>query len=198
MNPPLRDPFLQVLSEQLADSGYTVSVHASDDPSQVDWLESRLPGCFGGDDVSLRWLSLVDQSVGEDEEQDDDDEPLRPLALVRIDALIPFSIDSSQWALTMGAIEMLNDLLPFGSVGVRPQAQCWAWQYTLASPADTFNGLLALRVIDTLQFYLELLSPSLIAAFERRDDPEALREAIRQVLAGWAGETPAEGAGARR
>ena len=196
MTPPLRDPFLQVLSEQLVDSGYAVSVHASDDPSQVDWLESSLPGCFGGDDVSLRWLSLVEQSVGEDEEQDDDDEPLPPLALVRIDALIPFSIDSSQWALTIGAIEMLNDLLPFGSMSVRPQAQCWAWQYTLAMPADAFNGLLALRVIDSLQFYLELLSPELIAAFERRDDPEALREAIRRQLTSWAGDTPSADAGA--
>jgi len=194
MNPPLRDPFLQVLSEQLADSGYAVSAHASEDPSQVDWLESSLPDCFGGQDVSLRWLSLDDQSDAE--EEDDDDEPLPALALVRIDALIPFSIDSTQWELTLGAIEMLNDLLPFGSVAVRPQAQCWAWQYTLASPAATFNGLLALRVIDTLQFYLELLSPSLIAAFERRDDPEALREAVRRQLTGWTDERPVQGSGA--
>lgn len=185
MNPPLRNPFLHMLTEQLADSGYAVTVHTPDDPSGVEWLESVLPGCFGGEDVSLRWLALEDLSEGEDEAGDDDDEPLPPLALVRIDALIPFSIDASQWELTIGAVEMLNDLLPFGSVGLRPQAQCWAWQYTVASPAAAFNGLLALRAIDTLLFYLELLSPALIAAFERRDDPETLRESLRRRLTAW-------------
>jgi len=195
MQPPLRDPFLQMLSEQLAESGYPVSAHASADTESVEWLESLLPGCFNGQDVGLRWLSLDDLSGAA--EEDDDDEPLPSLVLIRIDALLPFPIDSEQWALTLGALEMFNDLLPFGALILRPQAQCWAWQHTVAAPATAFNGLLALRVIDTLRFYLDLLSPALIEAFARRDEPESLREAIRRKLAAWAEDAGGDSNGAQ-
>lgn len=195
MQRPLRDPFLQMLSEQLAQSGYPVSTHASADPEPVEWLESTLPGCFNGQDVGLRWLSLDGQSDAA--EENDDDEPLPPLALIRIDALLPFAIDSEQWTLTLGALEMFNDLLPFGALILRPEAQCWAWQYTVASPAIAFNGLLALRVIDTLQFYLERLSLTLIEAFARREEPQALREAIRRELGAWAQNAEGAAIGAR-
>lgn len=195
MQRPLRDPFLQMLSEQLAESGYPVSTHASADTESVDWLESTLPECFNGQDVGLRWLSLDDQSDAAAE--DDDDEPLPALALIRIDALLPFPIDSGQWELTLGALEMFNDLLPFGALILRPQAQCWAWQYTIAAPAVAFNGLFALRVIDTLRFYMDLLSPALIEAFARQDEPEAFRESIRHRLAEWAEDASGESAGAQ-
>jgi hypothetical protein len=66
----------------------------------------------------------------------------------------------------------------------------------MATPANAFNGLLALRVIDTLQFYLALLSPVLIAGFEQRLSPEALHESIRIALAEWVDQAPGQDRGA--
>ena len=181
MTPTPTDPYLRALASQLTDSGFPVSVHPPDGQWPIEWLESLIPGCFGGQDVGLRWLSLDDQSNAPAE--DDDDEPVPALALIRIDALIPLAIDDSQLPLTLTTIETINDVLPFGAIGLRPQAGCWAWHYTLASPAASFNGLLALHIVDTLRFYLEALSPVVIAAFGRRDRPESIRDAIRSALA---------------
>jgi hypothetical protein len=174
------DPFLRILAAQLADSGYEVSIHTPDGEWPIEWLESSLPNSFDGKPIKLRLLSLDDQS--DDADEDDDDEPIPSLALIRMDALLPFALDKDQLPLAIAAIETINDILPFGAIGMRPHAQCWAWHYTAADPAARFNGLMVLQVIQTLRFYMEALSPVLVDAFGQQTPPDLIQDALRLAL----------------
>jgi hypothetical protein len=150
-----------------------------------------VPDVLADQAMALRLMTL--ESLGPapppaDPEQgdDDDDEAPPPISLVRIDALLPIAIAWEQLPLTLAAIEAMNDLLPFGGISLRPQAACWAWQYTLPAPDLGSAAALAMRVIESLRFYVEALAPTLVAALEDGADPDSIGSRLRAMLGGFA------------
>lgn len=188
----LQDPTLALLSQYLSDSGFPVSVHWPEPAAPLEWLETTIPDVLADQAMALRLMTLESlmspAQSPEDPEQgdDDDDEELPPMSLVRIDALLPLAIDWEQLPLTLAAIEAMNDLLPFGGISLRPQAARWAWQYTLPAPDLGSAAALAMRVIESLRFYIEALAPTVAAALEDRAEPGSIGPKLRAMLGEFA------------
>jgi hypothetical protein len=147
-------------------------------------LEVIFPETFEGTDVIVRLLPLnIQETQGDNTSLDaaGDDADL-DLFLLRFDALLPRRFEERQIPTLLTCLEIINGVLPFGSVVPRLSDRSLIFQYTHACDILTFQPAVVQELLNTLEFYFGLMARPLRLALSENLSPERVREDFEKFM----------------